>query len=485
MKRQFLLGTLLLVLTAVIVGCGGGGGGGKGANSPDTPPSLDSAVISTILSSAQTQLDLLFQSDTEPTVEQIKTALETIEGIEVIGVSEEEDTVVGKIVNGPLLYITLPLPAGSYDPATNPALKSIQNLNTLTSASSNRSLPAGTNVLLLNGLGGKTYKNINPDIKKIFTDYYASPNYNVTTQEATIENLRAVNNVDVLFIKTHGALNGKISPYKDPNRLYTYVITSSTRVDLKDPSPQVYNVDINKHNIVFIWACTEKEGIIFKNHKYEWLYGITFGFIEKYWRLNPGGMAFICACWSASPNASTFQGAIFEKGTSVFIGWNERIDSDVADHRAKYVFDRLLGANSFEKTDPAQRAFTFLDVEEDMKNKNLLTWPGDGKLGPSTLTFLKNNINDNNQFGILAPSIKYLEIDEKIDSSETPIMTIHGIFGDKPGKVILNGSKELAVKLWCDDEIQCFLPPDDAGDVVVKVNGIPSNKRRSPNGRVR
>jgi hypothetical protein len=116
-----------------------------------------------------------------------------------------------------------------------------------------------------------------------------------------------------------------------------------------------------------------------------------------------------------------------------------------------------------------------------MHSNNLTTWEGDAgaKLGPSTLKFLPDPAND--KFGILAPSIKYLTIEEKTSTTETPVVTLQGTFGEKQGHVYLisdSSEKELTVDSWGSEEVKCLLPPDDAGDVVVEVNGIRGNKRR-------
>lgn len=479
-RGWFLIGLLLFSYLA-IAGCGGGGssrsgGGGDGGTVGPTPVPVDPATISATLTSLDSKLGPIFQSDqsdTEPTLEQIKTVLETVADFQIISSDAADRTVVGKIgATGPEIYISLPPPNGNFNPEAQSLQKSIRNASV-------NSLPDKTKVLLLNGLGGDTYKDITPDIKKIFTDYYANPNYTVDLKPATIENLRAVNNVDVLFIKTHGVRTCAITPYDDPTqkKLATYAISSSTRVDLANPSPPAYNTDINKHNIVFIYAPTDKEGLVFKDYKYEWLYGITGGFVKDYWNINPGGMAFICACSSTSTQAIPFVQTVFNKGASAYFGWTAPIDSDFADNRVKYVFDRLLGANSFQKSTPEERAFTYNEIEQGMGTKR--TWPGDGKLGPSTLEFIANP--DNDQFGLLAPSIKYMEIDEKHNGGD-PELTIYGTFGNKQGEVELidegGGNRWLSINSWSATKIKCVLPPDDYGDIVVKVNNIKSNKRR-------
>lgn len=278
----------------------------------------------------------------------------------------------------------------------------------------------------------------------------------------------------MLFIKSHGTKTSRTSPpYVDKDkakRLPTFALSSCNQVDLKDPTPKDYSEDILKRNIVYMYASTKN------SWTKEWLFGITSGFVDKYWRLNPGGMVFINACSSASDYSSGFRTAVFEKGASIFIGWSEPVDTNFADQRVQHVFDRLLGANFYSPPTPNQRPFTYWEIEEELISRKMITWPGEkGEFSPSTLKFIAG-FNEN--FGLLAPSIKYLEIDEKTSSGEKPVLTIHGTFGNKVGRVLLNDEEELPILDWGAKKIYCELDPDDAGDIVVEVDRKQSNKRR-------
>lgn len=467
---------ILLFGSLILAGCGGGGG-----KRTDNDPggggflTVSEETVSQVLNDAHTNLLPLFQSDTQPSAEAIRNKMAAISNLNVKTVTDN-GVVVAEIggSGGPLVIIAPPTPAGSF----NSASASLNQLNRpmIMAASSHKSLPKGSKVLLLNGFDGSTlYKDITPKIKQIFTD--CDSGYAVTTQLATIENLRNVKDIDVFFIKTHGERMAATAPYPN-HRLDTYCLSTVSRVDLQAPFPSNYSTDILKHNIVFMWVPTDRTGILFKDFKYEWVFGITAGFVTDHWQLNKGGMAFIGACSSANPAAGPFQQSVFDSGASTYFGWDQPIETDFADNRVQFLFDRLLGANVAVNQIPPQRPFPYQDVYREMVNKSMVTWPGDEKHVASTLKILDNPADDN--FGILEPNIKYVEVDEKYQDPSSPSrLTLYGTFGKEEGRVTVDGV-ELTRLSWSEDKIICEITDQPtaagaAGDVVVEIRGHKSN----------
>jgi len=91
---------------------------------------------------------------------------------------------------------------------------------------------------------------------------------------------------------------------------------------------------------------------------------------------------------------------------------------------------------------------------------------------------LKFEPEQGSQFKLLAPSIKYIEVDEKLGTDDTPVLSIYGTFGKTPGEVelIKDGGSKITLELvsWTKDKITCKLEPEEAGDIAVRANGCRS-----------
>ncbi len=93
----------------------------------------------------------------------------------------------------------------------------------------------------------------------------------------------------------------------------------------------------------------------------------------------------------------------------------------------------------------------------------MTTLPGDKRHVASTLRIFNNPFDDN--FGILEPSIKYVEVDEEYEDPSSPaLLTFHGTFGREEGRVTVDGV-ELTMLSWSEDKIVCMITdqPTKAG----------------------
>jgi hypothetical protein len=107
-----------------------------------------------------------------------------------------------------------------------------------------------------------------------------------------------------------------------------------------------------------------------------------------------------------------------------------------------------------------------LDFVKALQKKNLLVDPFKG----AQFTFFTNG--SANTFGMLAPTIKRLHVDDHNNE-----LKITGSFGiDKSKTVVKIKGLERAIKSFSETEIIADLKPDDYGDVQVFVNNHPSNK---------
>jgi hypothetical protein len=216
-------------------------------------------------------------------------------------------------------------------------------------------------------------------------------------------------------------------------------------------------------------------------------WGITDLFVLEYWKFAKNSFVYLDSCHPLGRISEGFRQAIHRKGANIIGGWTWRGIQNIAGETASYLFDRLLGANEFwgvrpvsappekEATGAKQRPFDWPAVEKDMKNKGLgRAW--DEKY--AEWTELQFDVLGDGDFGLLRPSIKYVEMDE-----EKSTLTAHGIFGRRQnrGEKVTVGGKEIAIKEggWEIDRIVCKDLPKDGqgseGPVVVEINGIKSN----------
>lgn len=216
-------------------------------------------------------------------------------------------------------------------------------------------------------------------------------------------------------------------------------------------------------------------------------WAVTDLFVREYWKFAKNGFVYLDTCHPLREVSEQFRAALHAKGASVIAGWTWRGIHNIAGETAAFLFDRLLGANEFAGTFPVavpkeedatgmkQRPFDWAAVQKDMVKKGLgRTY--DSKYGVQTeLAF--DALGDGD-FGLLRPSIGYVEPDE-----EEETLTLHGLFGkrqDRGEKVTVNGVA-LAINEWSEDgdEIVCGGLPrkgdGSEGPVVVEINGIRSN----------
>jgi len=75
-------------------------------------------------------------------------------------------------------------------------------------------------------------------------------------------------------------------------------------------------------------------------------YGITSKFVTWYWHdFAQNAVVFVDACGGGGAFAAPFRNAIIAKKASVYFGWTKPVFSDAASLVAKFMFDRLMGAN--------------------------------------------------------------------------------------------------------------------------------------------
>ena len=216
-------------------------------------------------------------------------------------------------------------------------------------------------------------------------------------------------------------------------------------------------------------------------------WAVTDLFVLEYWKFAHNGFVYLDTCHPLREVSEQFRAALHAKGASVVAGWTWRGIDNISGETSAYLFDRLVGANEFEGQFPVpvqkekdatgmkQRPFDWPAVQKDMTKKGLGR-AYDEKYGVQTE--LEFDVLGEGDFGLLRPSIKYVETDE-----EKSTLTLHGLFGKRQnrGENVKVDGIELTIKEWGGDgdKIICEGLPKEGegseGPVIVEINGIKSN----------
>lgn len=255
------------------------------------------------------------------------------------------------------------------------------------------------------------------DLEKCFTkagyDVRARPN-------ASLEDLRALpRNCSVFYFNTHGVFYGG-----SQKRRIFYALQTGTE----------YNGEPGYDDEIHAGLLDTAGGTDQNGHERTYI-TITNEFIRKYWHFADNSIVFINGCDAFDDNLGddSIYRIILSKGcnASVYGGWT-RANVSNCDFANLYLFDLLLGSDfpMARREYPPQRPFdldTVLKKISSLGLADVLVNLEDGKQEHSILRIEPSGRGD---FGILAPSIEYVNIDE-----EKKKLTLHGFFGTDQSKI--------------------------------------------------
>jgi len=175
---------------------------------------------------------------------------------------------------------------------------------------------------------------------------------------------------------------------------------------------------------------------------------------------------------------------MFAKNASVVAAWTDTVRTSAP--AARLVFDRLLGANHVypEADGYKQRPFTWEDISildfslsdprSELDKHGVQTDPKTG----AALSFFQPDTKPPSKFGLLAPSIYFVSVDESKGE-----LHVFGTFGSdaRPNASVTVGGVQYQIKDWKQGqvaELVIDLPPSgqgSAGDVFVTIRQHKSN----------
>lgn len=315
---------------------------------------------------------------------------------------------------------------------------------------------------VLNGLGNFfTDTDATPQIRRMLD----AAGYQDGGGGASVESLRNVAGDGVFYFHTHGGF-AYVRALHDGGR--REALWTTTRVD---PSREtgVLAEDISANRVGWAVMTNRRRHAVDKTGIEDPHYMITDLFIEKYWgEFGRHSLVYISACQGGSPGFARTRLLLGQKGVSVYFGWTDNVTSTVLRETAEFLIDRLLGANEVTPESPPQRPFDYISVFEEHV--------GPGRYGFDAETgAVLNPTHLGADFGVLAPSIRHAEVDEREE-----VLWIHGIFGEDRGernRTVTVGGQALPVSSWQEEllEIESF-PSNLAGPLVVNVADKDSNE---------
>jgi hypothetical protein len=477
-RRRFLQwlsgGTLALTLP----GCGGGkssdgGGGGGGGN-----PSIPEAAMRSTLDAIGSFVATVPTADRAAWRTQILTFLNARSDIDSAG--ETPDGLWAITTDGVPLALwnnRLPDPPDEDD-------RAVPTRGTET---------PGRNKARFAVTVGAGFTLASPRLSRLLSGNGYAP----TNDGGTLPTLKATQGEGVFFFNTHGgevyipqfAANGTLNRNAQGKVLYeaSYGLWSGTKID-----PRLTDIGF-QHDEFVAELKAKRLALALAPVSYvtgvggvqapvnEWHFCITAAWVRRYLSYPPGSFpsVWLAVCRSGSAAAAPLRRAFLDVGANVVSGWTEDVNGNAVLAATSFVFDRLLGANEVQKPATPQRPFDIDNVFQELRQKGLHRHPTTDPQGnPTTTDLIYEATGGDASFGLFAPSIAYVLIDESKDQAQ--LIGLFGTPAPEDRKVTIDGV-EAAVSEWSARKVVCALKRSGAGaagDVQVIVQGHKSNVRR-------
>ena len=297
-------------------------------------------------------------------------------------------------------------------------------------------LPKGTTAITfsVNGYGGAA--------SGLFVSGLNSAGYSATQLSGSVAEFRAINNVAVLHISSHGALVHT----QEGTDEYSIGTGEAFPNACSDPSCDANTADRMAHLL---------DIGVYPGHDAPY-YVMRAAFVTRYWHLAQNAVVFLDACSSMfqGPTEEAMRKAINVAGATSIVGWTSPVSVQGAQAVHQYLFDRLLGANAYQPESPPQRPFSLPEVMDYMTStgRNRDTTPANPNL-VAQLKLAQYGANAS----LLVPSIEYIEVQE-----DEKRLIVHGEFGVDPGTAKID-TLDRAPSPWTNDTMVIDLPVNGAG----------------------
>ena len=340
---------------------------------------------------------------------------------------------------------------------------------------------------------GAGFRRAGPRLSRQLSAQGYAPSFD----SAPLDSLKGRRNESVFFFNTHGGAfqvplydaTGNLVPGTNGTfrAELKYGLWSGTKVDPNSTVPGynhaefVAEVQAKRLALCLATVSSSTNAAGVKVDVNEWHFGITADWVRHYMTFPRENHASIWlgACLSGSSDAAGMRSAFRSAGAEMVSGWTENVNGDAVLAATSFLYDRLLGANQVQPPATPQRSFGYEDCWTELRAKGLHKHFTINNAGALTTTeIIYEGLAGDEAFGVFAPSVAYVLIDEVNDQAH-----LIGIFGTPPANEcqVMIGGTEAAVDSWEPRKIVCSLARTgggSAGDVQVIVRGLKSNIRR-------
>jgi hypothetical protein len=351
------------------------------------------------------------------------------------------------------------------------------------------SMPWGKPARLMNGFptGSSSIDGFPPDPSPDLAAILSKKGYVPNPTGASVEDFKSVGGDAVLHIRTHGG-GGEVLD-KDGNHIQE--VDASGKPKEKDGKPLYYTLfglwttdtadsasfdrykdDVVAERLVRMYQVLYPRS--FGGQQYKgWHWGITHDFVDKEWdQLAMNAYIHVSACSAAGSGVGSqvLREKIQNKAIgSVYMGWSAPAVVAQMDRAAKYLMDRLTGANVLDtpedpKEDPPQRPF-------DLESLGATLGPRATSAGAQLTPFPDKSVSLDTY--VLAPSLATVQVWDRED-----MLQLTGLFDFNTATTTVTvGGSPCAVQPGGGTRgLMCKLDKAAKGEVVVTVEGRESNR---------
>lgn len=294
--------------------------------------------------------------------------------------------------------------------------------------------------------------------------------YEVSRAASLVAMRTQYTDLGALYLDTHGTSWGVI----DANGVYvddTYGLQTSTELG---PDVTSLRDELIGGDIVMKSVQTD-EGLVTK-------FAVTRQFIAAHWSFDDA-IVMIHSCYGGSGpfsqggadlDPSALGAAMLGNGAEVYASFDNLTVASYARPSILFFWDRLLGADTWDRQAPPLRPFGIPEVRGAMARAGLLSFfrPGytNSLLG---IELGGNDVNVTFQAGgdraSAAPSVRAVDVVDDVAQGAGQL-TLHGLFGTDRGEVEVAGGP-VNVTSWREDRVEARVPFDgfgSTGEIVVK-----------------
>ena len=319
-------------------------------------------------------------------------------------------------------------------------------------------VPRGKTAILMRAMGSGW-----PDTRNDTKAMLIKAGYNVVLKDGSVEAIRSLRNAAIFYFDTHGTYDATSGAMRASAWTTTPVTTANEGT---------YSADLASGGLVR-WSAYDYYDTAAKKWKLSKKYAVTSQFItDNGITFGSNSLVYMDCCFL---DATPFKTACTAAGASLYIGWTDAVAGSASARTARFIFDRLTGANSSAtvRENPKQRPFDYVKVWDDLKRLNY------DVSGAAKLIFTPGAKGDT---GMLTPSIRNIVMIEATElDGGIAMMEIKGFFGKDPGPLkrrVTVGDSMVQTYEWKTDAIKCIIPrfgQGSVGDVVVEAGEHKSN----------